>query len=142
MYRQRFWHLQNVLSIIPIIAQIVASYIMYGVIFSTFNIINIIKYYLLKNYKGGYTHLVSKYQGVSFICVDWLSRIFMDNHTSVFIKFEYLNPDSIHDRCIDDACCILARLIFLILRRWPIKDVTKEFEKTIATILVLCLFQT
>ena len=135
MYRQRFWHLQNVLSIIPIIAQIVASYIMYGVkVFSTFNIINIIKYYLLKNYKGGYTHLVSKYQGVSFICVDWLSRIFMDNHTSVFIKFEYLNPDSIHDRCIDDAYCILARLIFLILRRWPIKDVTKEIVQNMATI--------
>ena len=66
----------------------------------------------------------------------------MDNHTSVFMKFEYLKPDSIHDKCIDDSSCILACLVILILRRWPIKDVTKEFKKTTATILVLCLFQT
>ena len=95
-----------------------------------------------KTTKGGYTHLVSKYQGVSFKCVDWLSRIFMDNHTSVFIKFEYLKPNSIHDKCIDDACCILACLVVLILRRWPIKDVTKEFIKTLVTIPILSLFQT
>ena len=86
MYRQKFWDLQNIPSSILIIAEVKRFIDRKIKLFFPFNTINIIKYYLLKNYKGGCTHLVLEYHyihyNVLFICVDWLSRIFMGNHTT------------------------------------------------------------